>query len=441
MPTYGGDEVNALVLDVGSTWTRAGFAGEDLPKGYFPSHCGYIERSVEVSESHDDPKPVDANGDTEMTPNGKPSQRQYFIGDTESSTWRPNMEVSGPLENGLVSDWDMYEKIWEYAFKTRLRVRPEEHPLLVSEAAWNTSEQRTKLVELAFERFNCPSFYVCKAPVMAAFGTGKHTALVLDVGGENMSACAVYEGFCLSKSVVQQQIGGELVSRQILDRLREDYAYEPTPVFDIQSKAAVEILKQPEIVRRNRPATESYMNDMRMRTVQEFKEASCEILERPFQKDFASAKPQKPFEFPDGFNLSLGPMRYMVPEILFNPMQYIAKRPSHLSNVQLLGAHEMVLKSVMASDMDLRPHLLNSVVLAGGSTLFPGFVDRLSVSLQEMCQGSRIKLHSPSSDMERKVTTWLGGSILASLGTFHQLWISRAEYDEHGASIVDKKCQ
>ncbi|KAJ1746018.1 NuA4 histone acetyltransferase subunit, partial [Coemansia sp. RSA 1591] len=97
--------------------------------------------------------------------------------------------------------------------------------------------------------------------------------------------------------------------------------------------------------------------------------------------------------------------------------------------------------SVMASDMDLRPHLLNSVVLAGGSTLFPGFVDRLSVSLQEMCQGSRIKLHSPSSDMERKVTTWLGGSILASLGTFHQLWISRAEYDEHGASIVDKKCQ
>ncbi|KAJ2117965.1 NuA4 histone acetyltransferase subunit, partial [Coemansia sp. RSA 921] len=168
MPTYGGDEVNALVLDVGSTWTRAGFAGEDLPKGYFPSHCGYIERSVEVSESHDDPKPVDANGDTEMTPNGKPSQRQYFIGDTESSTWRPNMEVSGPLENGLVSDWDMYEKIWEYAFKTRLRVRPEEHPLLVSEAAWNTSEQRTKLVELAFERFNCPSFYVCKAPVMAA---------------------------------------------------------------------------------------------------------------------------------------------------------------------------------------------------------------------------------------------------------------------------------
>ncbi|KAJ1858773.1 NuA4 histone acetyltransferase subunit [Coemansia sp. RSA 1822] len=443
MPTYGGDEVNALVLDVGSTWTRAGFAGEDLPKGYFPSHAGYIER--EVTEQHDEPKsaPQDANGDTEMTsPNGKSTkQRQYFIGDTESSTWRPGMEVSGPLENGLVNDWDMYEKIWDYAFKTRLRVRPEEHPLLVSEAAWNTSEQRTKLVELAFERFNCPSFYVCKAPVMAAFGTGKHTALVLDVGGETMSACAVYEGFCLSKSVVHQQVGGELVSRQILDRLREDYAYEPTPVFDIQSKAAVEILKQPEIVRRNRPSTESFMNDMRMRTVLEFKEASCEVLERPFQMDFASAKPQKPFEFPDGFNISLGPMRFAVPEILFNPSQYIIKRPAYLDNAQLLGAHEMVLKSVMASDMDLRPHLLNSVVLAGGSTLFPGFVDRLSGALQEMCQGSRVKLHSPSSDMERKVTTWLGGSILASLGTFHQLWISRAEYDEHGASIVDKKCQ
>ncbi|KAJ2357897.1 NuA4 histone acetyltransferase subunit [Coemansia erecta] len=447
MPTYGGDEVNALVLDVGSTWTRAGFAGEDLPKGYFPSHVGYIERAVEVTETQDEPKPASpTDNDVEMgdaSTNGtRPSkQRTYYVGDTESSTWREGMEIGGPLENGLVQDWDVYEKIWEYAFKTRLRVRAEDHPILVSEAAWNTSEQREKLVELAFERFQSPAFYVCKAPVMAAFGTGKHTALVLDVGGETMSASAVYEGYCLTKSVSQQQLGGELLSQQILDRLKEDYTYEPTPVFDIRDKAAVEILKPPSLTRFNRPATASYLAEMRTRTVLEFKEAVCEVLERPFTPDFARSKPLKPFEFPDGFNMSLGALRFSVPEILFNPNQYLNKRPARLEGAQLLGAHELAMKSVMASDVDLRPHLLSNVVLAGGSTLFPGFVDRLSLSLQELCQGSRIKLHSPSSDMERKVTTWLGGSILASLGTFHQLWISRAEYDEHGAAIVDKKCQ
>ena len=37
---------------------------------------------------------------------------------------------------------------------------------------------------------------------------------------------------------------------------------------------------------------------------------------------------------------------------------------------------------------------------------------------------------------ERRFATWIGGSILASLGTFQQLWISKAEYEEHGAAIV-----
>ncbi|KAJ2325266.1 NuA4 histone acetyltransferase subunit, partial [Coemansia sp. RSA 2681] len=142
MPTYGGDEVNALVLDVGSTWTRAGFAGEDLPRALFPSQVGYIE-----SEKSEEPEAAaaDVEMDDDSSAAEKPrkhTQRTYFVGDTESSTWRSGMEIGGPLTDGLVSDWDAYEKIWEYAFKTRQHVRTSEHPVLVSEAAWSTSAQR-----------------------------------------------------------------------------------------------------------------------------------------------------------------------------------------------------------------------------------------------------------------------------------------------------------
>ncbi|KAJ2323170.1 NuA4 histone acetyltransferase subunit, partial [Coemansia sp. RSA 2681] len=66
---------------------------------------------------------------------------------------------------------------------------------------------------------------------------------------------------------------------------------------------------------------------------------------------------------------------------------------------------------------------------------------RLAAMLQDACPGSRIKFAPLASKTERRATAWLGGSILASLGTFHQLWVSRAEYEEHGAGIVDKKCQ
>ncbi|KAJ2908039.1 NuA4 histone acetyltransferase subunit [Coemansia aciculifera] len=469
MPTYGGDEVNALVIDVGSTWTRAGFAGEDLPRALFPSHVGYIESEQDIADIPEEPKSAgteattdpdvemgdgsaaadlhmqQASEDNRVAEKGearKQKTRKYFVGDTESATWRAGMEIGGPLEHGLVSDWDMYEKIWEYAVKSRLHVRPEEHPVMVSEAAWNTSSLRAKLVEMAFEKFNSPAFYVCKTPVLSAFGAGKHTALVVDVGGQMTSTCAVYEGFCLTKTLVKQEVGGELISEQILERLKGDYKYELTPLFDIKSKALVETLKQPAVLRYNREGTtESYLKDMRLRAMPEFKESVCEIIERPYDVALVNSKPQKPFEFPDGFNISVGAMRYAVPEILFNPNQFLSKRPKRLEGVGLLGVHEMAVKSVFNSDVDLRPQLLNNVVMAGGSTLFPCFHDRLVVMLQDACPGSRIKFYSLPSKTERKATAWLGGSVLASLGTFHQLWISRAEYDEHGASIVDKKCQ
>ncbi|KAJ1810102.1 NuA4 histone acetyltransferase subunit [Coemansia sp. RSA 2599] len=313
---------------------------------------------------------------------------------------------------------------------------------MVSEAAWNTSAHRAKLVEMAFEKFKCPAFYVCKTPVLAAFGTGRHTGLIVDVGGEMTSACAVFEGYCLTKTVSKQQIGGELVSQQILEKLRQENNYELTPLFDIKSKAPVDILKQPSVVRYSREGTtDSYLQDMRLRAVQEFKETVCEVLERPYAADLVANKPPKPFEFPDGFNMSAGSLRYALPEILFNPGQFMVSRPKSLGDASLVGVHEIALKSVLSSDVDLRPQLLGNVILAGGSTLFPGFVDRMSVMLQNASPGSRIKMFAPSTNTERKVTAWLGGSILASLGTFHQLWISRAEYEEHGAAIVDKKCQ
>lgn len=40
---------------------------------------------------------------------------------------------------------------------------------------------------------------------------------------------------------------------------------------------------------------------------------------------------------------------------------------------------------------------------------------------------------------EKNSSTWLGGSILASLGVFQPVWISKLEYDEYGPSIINRK--
>ncbi len=78
-----------------------------------------------------------------------------------------------------------------------------------------------------------------------------------------------------------------------------------------------------------------------------------------------------------------------------------------------------------------------NVVLSGGTTMFPGIGDRMQKELVALAPSTmKIKIIAPP---ERKYSVWIGGSILASLSTFQQMWISKEEYDESGPSIVHRK--
>lgn len=79
--------------------------------------------------------------------------------------------------------------------------------------------------------------------------------------------------------------------------------------------------------------------------------------------------------------------------------------------------------------------------MTGGSTLINGFNDRLNYEMTTMFNSARVKIQAPGNSVERKYAGWIGGSILASLGSFHQMWVSKKEYDEFGAGIVEKRCK
>ncbi|CAO3674247.1 unnamed protein product [Umbelopsis ramanniana] len=468
MVTYGGDEVNALVLDVGSTWTRAGYAGEDTPKAIFPSSYGVIEtESTEPNSQNGHDQPEAADPDTEMTdartPNGNAAAkaedaatsgpkkvRKYYIGDGEVNIWRQNMEIRNPLKDGLVEDWEGFEEIWKSAFHQRLRIDPTEHPLLCTEPAWNPTEKREKLVELAFETFNFPAFYLAKDAVMSAFSVGRATALVLDSGGSTTSAIPVYDGLVLKRGILRQPIGGNVVSTQIMEELKRSLDYSVTPQYLIGEKEAADPGQPPKFQAKDRPnTTDSYHQLQQERAIHEFKETVCQVAETPYDEEVLIARPQKPFEFPDGFNNTFGIERFRATELLFQPRSYLTKPGTEgafgatFTQQQIdasLGIHQLIFNSICGCDIDLRPLLFNNVVVTGGNTLFPGFVERLNYELPGLAPGSKIKIHAAGTSTDRRCSSWLGGSILASLGTFHQLWISKAEYEESGASIVESKC-
>jgi centractin len=102
----------------------------------------------------------------------------------------------------------------------------------------------------------------------------------------------------------------------------------------------------------------------------------------------------------------MGTERFRAPEVLFSP---------HLIGSESRGAHQLVIDSINRVDLDLRKALYGNIVLSGGSTLTKGFGDRL---LQEIKKSAyrdvKIKIYAPP---ERKYSTWIGGSILASLSS------------------------
>lgn len=101
-----------IVLDNGSGTIRAGFAGEDLPKCYFPSYVGR-------------PKHVRAMAGAR--------EGDVFIGPMAQDL-RGLLKINYPLEHGIVTDWDDMERIWQYVYQEGLKTLSEDvcwHMVLV----------------------------------------------------------------------------------------------------------------------------------------------------------------------------------------------------------------------------------------------------------------------------------------------------------------------
>merc|ERR1719515_431657 len=143
----------------------------------------------------------------------------------------------------------------------------------------------------------------------------------------------------------------------------------------------------------------------------------------------ASSDMEKQYELPDGNVITIGNERFRCPEVLFQP---------NFVGMESAGVHKLTFDSIMKCDVDIRRDLYKNIVMSGGTTMFAGIPERLEKEMKALApQGMDIKVIAPP---ERKYSVWIGGSILASLSTFEEMWVTKEEYDESGPTIVHRKC-
>ena len=216
---YGGDEVGALVFDIGSHSVRAGYAGEDCPKADFPTWMGIQDSDAMKTEENE-------------------NEKIYSLGSGPLLIAKESMEVKNPIKECMIDDWDLIEVLIKHLYKNNIRSDSELHPVLMSEPAWNERGKREKITELMFEKFNVPAFFLCKSPVLSAFANGRSSGVVLDSGATHTSAVPVHDGYVLRQGIVKSPLGGDFILMQCREML-QNLNIEVVPHYLVASKEEV----------------------------------------------------------------------------------------------------------------------------------------------------------------------------------------------------------
>jgi actin-related protein len=277
-----------------------------------------------------------------------------------------------------------------------------------------------------FETFNTPAMHVAIGAVLSLYASGRTTGIVFDSGDGVSHTVPIYEGYALPHAI----LGLDLAGHDLTDYLRtilmeRGYSFTTTAereiIRDIKEKLCYVAHTTPEW---------EILGDIKAK-LWYWRQG---IYQEKETATTSSSLIEKQYELPDGQVITIGNERFRCPELLFDPF---------LVGLECGGICDKCDNSIMNCDVEMREDLYANIVLSGGSTMFPGFADRMQKGITSLAP---LKSRPPTMKInvitppERKYSAWIGGSILASLSTFQQMSISMQEYDETGPSIVHQKC-
>ncbi|KAI3386658.1 hypothetical protein SNEBB_007756 [Seison nebaliae] len=408
----GGEDVGAIVVSINQTSLRCGYSGDDLPKVDLPTEYGYYPLM-------DENEKIKRDFGTNITRAVHP--KKYEIGKY--------------IEKGEITDWDGLEDAMRYSisFKLGCGHMLEESPLFLVEPPKFSNKDRKKFCAMAYERLKIPAVWFAQSSQMCTFAHGKTTAIIVDCGQTHTTISPIVEGYLMKKSICSSPIGGDYVIQEC-QKMLQQRKINPIVRQRIRVKECVSMnnaarWKQRENYDVSKSQADLFLNDF----YKDFMSHVIQVSDVPLEEEIITHLPRVPFEFPNGYNTDFGEERFRCIEPLFDPSRLGNKQDS------CLALSNLIKNCIDQNEPDVRQTLLNNIVVTGGLSLTFGFVDRLTKDLQT--NNSKIKIQASNTTTERRYANFTGGSILSSMGTFQQCWITKSDYEENGDLIIERKCR
>ncbi|XP_069112208.1 actin-6-like [Argopecten irradians] len=321
-------------------------------------------------------------------------KKEYIIGDEVRKT-KELLSVRYPIEFGVISNWDEMEKLWRYIFYDQLQTSPEDHPVLLTRPPHNPRGVTEKMAEMMFEKFETPALYIAITGALSLLSSGKGatTGLVLDSGETTTHAMRIHEGYCISARCDRVDFAGRNLTSYLSRELHEKGC--------------------------------SFQHGTEYDVIHDIKKTLCCVSEN---YESSASDQEMSYELPDGTQITFGKERFICPEILFTPK---------IAGIEFPGIHELILMTIQKADPSLHKDMYNNIVLAGGTTLFPGIADRLTKELKTGLSMSEDV--NVIADKNREYSAWLGGSIVGNLSTFDKFCVKKEHYDEMGPALCSQK--
>lgn len=360
----------AAIIDDGSFRCKAGLASDKTPKVVFPSLIGRSQGSGKIDE---------------------------YIGDAAFAR-RSALNIEYPIQLGEIKNWDDMEKIWDHCLSSELSIDRREHPVVLSDIANNHMKNRERMTQIMLESLSVPAVYICSRAIMALYGVGRGTGIVVDSGYGMTQIVPICKNE-IQPAGVFASCGGRDITNHLTKLLTDKYPFLNGSV-------------DPE-------------------TIRDIKESLCYMAEDMWGGKSSSATKQslnKEYKLPDGQTINLDTERFNCAQVMYNP---------ELIDSKLSGLQDATYSAVRRCDHAIHNDLYSNILILGGTSKIKGFDNRFKTELTPLApplQNINI-LDTP----DREFTSWVGSAATASLSSFQEFSLSKAEYEEVGPSIVRRK--